>query len=152
MILLCGNEVGVMALRYFWKIESVICYCEKTRKTADAFNFKQLKDLSGIKDKTILSVHGRDIVPKVVLEKNQCFNIHPYLYCYKGADPIGRAIKEGNFNASVGLHKMTDKVDEGPLVCEVFKQIVLSKSKEAVYKQLYPLYTACFKVFECVSS
>jgi methionyl-tRNA formyltransferase len=87
----------------------------------------------------ILSVHSRKIIPNSVLDQIQCYNVHPYLYAYKGADPVGKAIAEGNCMASVGMHKMTEVIDSGELLIEEFCYVKLT-TREDVYRQLYPLY------------
>lgn len=96
------------------------------------------------RESVIVSVHGREIVTSAWLDAYECYNIHPYLYCYKGADPIGRAMKDGNRHASVGLHKMTKEVDRGEVLFEVFTELKNLNSYNSVYNQLYPLYHACF--------
>lgn len=141
MVLLCGNKVGLMALEYF-KPEYVIGYTSMMN-----FSNTTMADLVWIKPTKVLSVHGREIVPKWALERHECYNIHPYLYFAKGKDPIGKALIEENEYASVGLHKMTEKVDEGEVIAEYFTKVTLD-SRDKVYEQLYPLYFACFKRFE----
>lgn len=90
----------------------------------------------------LLSVHGREIVRGEILEmpRMAAVNIHPYLYCYKGAHPVGRALKERNFRASVGVHLMTSKIDEGKVLREEFMNVEPAASEEEIYNKLYPLY------------
>jgi methionyl-tRNA formyltransferase len=95
----------------------------------------------------MLSVHYRKILSNEVLKipKIASINIHPYLYAYKGADPIGRAINENNWKASVGCHIMTDIVDSGEVVVEFFKDVIASNNRAEIYNQLYPLYSEVIK-------
>ena len=67
-------------------------------------------------------------------------NVHPCLYAYKGTNPIGRMLKDGKTRASVGVHKMTDKVDEGKLIVEEFVSVEGQDSVVGIYNALYPVY------------
>lgn len=91
----------------------------------------------------LLSVHHRKIIPRKVFEipKIASINVHPYLYKYKGADPIGRAIIDSNWNASVGCHHITEQVDSGDVVCELFFDVEPSKNRCDMYNQLYIYYS-----------
>lgn len=90
----------------------------------------------------LVSVHGREIVPKRLLGIPLLggINAHPCLYRYKGANPVGRLLQEGNSKASVGVHCMTEKVDEGEVLAEEFVQVEGKDTVEAVYNALYPYY------------
>lgn len=91
----------------------------------------------------LVSVHGKEIVGAGLLKLPRfgAVNLHPYLYKYKGADPVGRALKDGEFRASVGAHLMEEKVDEGYVVAEEFIDVSGAKSAEEVYNRLYPCYS-----------
>ena len=134
-----------MALEYFKC--PCIPYCEETQEKAKELKLQTLRLKDLVERDKLLSVHGREIVPDSILEKLDCFNIHPYLYCYKGSKPIKRAIDSGNRFASVGLHRMTREIDQGEVICEYFTKVDLD-SEERVYEQLYPLYKAMFIRFE----
>jgi methionyl-tRNA formyltransferase len=90
-----------------------------------------------------LSVHGREIVKPSILKlpKHGCLNVHPYLYKYKGVDPVGRALKDGEFRASVGIHMIDDKIDSGKVLLEEFVDVAGSKSSDDIYNKLYPYYS-----------
>jgi methionyl-tRNA formyltransferase len=90
----------------------------------------------------LLSVHGREIVGRRLLEmpKLGAINVHPFLYKYKGANPVERALTDGEKRGSVGVHFMTERVDEGPVVCEEFIELPAVASVVEVYNLLYPLY------------
>ncbi|MDP8298862.1 MAG: formyltransferase family protein [Candidatus Tantalella remota] len=90
----------------------------------------------------VLSVHCREIVGGDILgrAKNGGINVHPYLYKYKGADPVVRALKDGEYKASVGVHRMTDIVDEGEVLFEEYLDVTGAETPQEVYVMLYPLY------------
>lgn len=150
MILLCGQEVGVKALRFF-RPRFTVCYDEKTKTAAKELKIPQYSKLTldnlTEKEDVLLSVHGREIVREPWLSK-KAFNIHPYLYCYRGADPIGKAIEAENTHASVGLHRMTEKVDSGEVLFQAYCDVKNMGTHDEVYRQLYPLYYACFEAFK----
>ena len=84
--------------------------------------------------------HGRQIIKSLwILNKLKAINMHPCLYKYKGADPIKRLLEDKSKKASVGVHWMTEKVDEGMVITEHFKEII-SDTTIGVYNELYPLY------------
>lgn len=93
----------------------------------------------------LLCVHGRRILPQRVLDSYLMggYNVHPYLREYPGADPIGRALADGNREASVCAHRMTERVDDPSLIVAE-RRIVIPRekfvSRGSVYKVLYPLY------------
>lgn len=91
----------------------------------------------------LLCVHGRAIIPKEIYSKPEIasINVHPYLYAYPGKDPIGRAIKDKNWHASVGCHYITDVVDGGQVVKEIFFDVQPSDNRADIYNQLYPYYS-----------
>ena len=91
----------------------------------------------------LLCVHGRKILPRSIFEKPRiaAINVHPYLYMYKGADPIGRAIKDQNWKASVGCHHITETVDGGAVIKEMFVDVQPSNIRAEIYNQLYPYYS-----------
>jgi methionyl-tRNA formyltransferase len=90
----------------------------------------------------LLCVHGREIVPAelIRLPRLAAVNVHPYLYKYKGADPVGRALRDKEWHASVGAHRMTAIVDSGEVLSEVFVDIQESECVEQIYNRLYPVY------------
>lgn len=86
--------------------------------------------------------HGRKILPKSLFESVKCINIHPCLYKYKGVKPVKRLIEDKNPRASVAVHFMTEKIDKGKTIVELFTRIdgVGQMSEIQVYTKLYPLY------------
>jgi methionyl-tRNA formyltransferase len=97
--------------------------------------------LSVLKDarvKHLVCCHGKRIIRGKLLSLG-CLNLHPCLYRYKGKDPIVRLIADNNRKASVGVHWMSEKIDEGDVIVELYKEVELD-SVIGVYNQLYPLY------------
>jgi methionyl-tRNA formyltransferase len=90
----------------------------------------------------LVSVHGREIVPPALLARPAlgAINVHPCLSRYKGRDPIGRLLADGHSRASVGVHVMTERVDEGPVLAEEFVDVTGCTTHDAVYNRLYPSY------------
>lgn len=148
-----GNQAGMFgvlaALATGCKILSAVSYSESVSKLLARMNIpvaKNIHDSQFIRKlKTsdlLLCVHGREIVPQKILDlpKSGAVNVHPYLHKYKGADPIGRALKDGDFHASVGAHRMSAEVDAGDILVEEFLEIGPADSVEEVYNRLYPVY------------
>ena len=84
--------------------------------------------------------HGRQIIKPRLLGSMKAINTHPCLYKYKGAEPIRRLLEDKNTKASVGVHWMAEKVDEGEVIVEDFKEVT-GTTMEGVYNELYPLYS-----------
>lgn len=91
----------------------------------------------------LVCVHGREIVPKGLLELPRigCINVHPCLSQYKGANPVQRLLADGGKIASVGVHRMTEVVDGGEVLAEMFVDIGDCNSVEEIYNELYPYYS-----------
>jgi len=92
----------------------------------------------------LVSVHCREIVPKKLLELPHLggINVHPCLYRYKGSNPIDRLLQDGCTRASVGVHRMTESVDEGEVLAEEFVDVAGKRSVDEVYNVLYPFYAS----------
>lgn len=90
----------------------------------------------------LVCVHGREFVHQELLRlpRDGAINVHPCLYAYKGARPIERWLQDGNTKASVGIHRMGEKIDEGEVLVEEFMEIREKLSVREVYNSLYPLY------------
>ena len=124
-----ARQAGCMGLLTLiadgYNIIGVVPYDESVKRIAEEFlinTFKSIKDDVAIervkKSDIIVSVHGREVVSTKILEMVPLggINVHPCLYKYKGADPINRMLSDGETHASVGVHFMTDKVDDGPVI------------------------------------
>jgi len=107
--------------------------------------FKSIKDARPGAYDILICVHGREIVPKEFLESLKWggLNVHPCLWKYKGANPIGRLIQNKDSVASVGCHRMTEKLDEGEVLYETKVRLPIAGdllTSPDVYSILYPLY------------
>jgi len=91
----------------------------------------------------LVSVHGRRIIGNNILSLFRLggMNVHPCLYKYKGANPIEKLLEDGETKASVGVHKMTEKVDGGTVITEIFTDVRDCKTVVEVYNKLYPTYS-----------
>ncbi|MFC1667056.1 formyltransferase family protein [Candidatus Omnitrophota bacterium] len=149
-----GRQAGVIGalsmLSMRHEILRAVSYSDDLKEILNIFNIpmnKSINDKDFIEDlkkvDLLISVHGREIVKKDILKlpKYGAINLHPYLYKYKGADPIGRALKDKNFKASVGAHFMTEEADEGEVLIEEFIDVSGSESVTAIYNMLYPYYS-----------
>ncbi|MBI2113113.1 MAG: hypothetical protein HYT50_00850 [Candidatus Wildermuthbacteria bacterium] len=96
--------------------------------------------LEGLRADLFLCCHGRQIIKPRILNMCKAINVHPCLYQYKGADPIGRLLQDKNTKASVAVHWMAKEVDAGKVIVENFMDIT-SSTVEGVYNELYPLYS-----------
>ena len=90
----------------------------------------------------LVCVHGRERVPNELLALPRLggINVHPCLSAYPGARPIERFLADGGSRASVGVHRMTDQLDAGPVILEEFVEVAGLRTLEAVYHALYPWY------------
>jgi len=100
-----------------------------------------VRELLGRAD-LLVSVHGREIVPEDLLRLpvHGGINVHPCLSAYKGVHPIERLLREQNPTASVGVHRMTSRVDAGETLVEQFVDVAGKRSADEVYNTLYPVY------------
>lgn len=160
-----GKQAGIIgALTVLSKghtILSAVSYSDDLDSVLSGFDvplFKSIKDEKFIGSlcgcDLLLSVHGREIVPQVIIKTPRlgAVNVHPFLYKYKGADPIGRALADKEPKGSVGVHYMTDKVDEGEVIAEEFVDVSGITSVDGVYNRLYPYYSkAILKALEKLS-
>lgn len=148
-----GKQAGIVGalaiLSNGNKILSAVSYSEDLAKILNIFKiplYKSINDKRFItslrKADILLSVHGREIIRENILKfpKYGAVNLHPYLYKYKGANPVERALKDREFKASVGAHVMEGRVDEGEVLFEEFINVAGSSSAEEVYNKLYPSY------------
>lgn len=160
-----GKQAGIIgALTVLSKghtILSAVSYSDDLHSVLSGFDvplFKSIKDEKFIDSlrgcDLLLSVHGREIVPQAIIKTPRlgAINVHPFLYKYKGADPIGRALADKEPKGSVGVHYMTDKVDEGEVIAEEFVDVSGIMSVDGVYNKLYPYYSkAILKALEKLS-
>lgn len=160
-----GRQAGVIgvltALAKGNNIVAAVSYSDDLKAVLDSFDiavYKTIRDKDFIRSLSdadlLLSVHGREIVKSDMLKLPRfgALNVHPYLYKYKGADPVGRALRDGEFKASVGAHIMQERVDEGPVLVEDFVDVSGAGSVLEIYNRLYPHYAAVIsKALDIVS-
>jgi len=152
IVFLGGKQAGVIGLLTLLargdKVSTVVAYDDYVRMIAtEQFG---LPTFSSVKNvdwdmpwDLIVSVHGREIVPNDILASTRLggINVHPCLYACKGAKPVAKFLKSTAYpKASVGVHWMTDRVDEGEVIHEVFVDVVGCKTEVEVYNALYPYY------------
>ena len=142
--------VGLLALAAArWEIGHVVAYDVEVAGVARALGLPversvhaqaSVEALRGAD--LLVSVHGREIVPDALLRlpHGGGVNVHPCLYAYPGADPVGRLLADGNPRASVGVHRMTAEVDAGEVLVEEFVDVAAETSVAGVYNALYPAY------------
>lgn len=165
IVFMGGSQAGIIGaltvLAGGNEISAAVGYSDELRNILKFLHipvYKSIKEEGFIKklkrSNLLLSVHGREVVEPALLNlpKLRAVNIHPYLYKYKGADPVGRALKDKEFHASVGAHLMEEKVDEGRVLVEEFIDANGARSRAEIYNQLYPLYAKMIlKVLDMVS-
>ena len=156
-----GNQAGIIGalalLAKGHKILSVVSYSKNLTNILNLFRIRLYKSvneknfINDLKQSDLLfSVHGKEIVKPSLLKLPRYggINIHPYLYKYKGKNPIERALKYKNFKASVGAHAMINKIDQGKVLVERFVDVSEAKSVQEIYNQLYPYY--CLIILEAL--
>jgi methionyl-tRNA formyltransferase len=152
--LMAGKQAGVIGLLTILtkshKILSVVAYDELVKMVCEQYNIKifdSIKDKGFLeylkKSDLLVSVHGREIITKELLDLPRigCINVHPCLYKYKGKDPIKRLLEDGENKASVGVHYMNETVDKGELIIEEFVNVKDLKDVVSIYNRLYPYYS-----------
>ncbi len=150
-----GRQAGVMGLLAVVasgnEVKAAVSYSPQTDVLLGLMGvpvFKSVKAPEFVKalkkSDLLVSVHGREIVRRelLMLPRFGGVNVHPYLYRYKGADPVGRALRDKNYKASVGVHVMTEKVDSGRVLVEEFENIKGVKSPDEAFNRLYSHYAS----------
>lgn len=161
VVFMGGKQAGCIGLLSLLaagcEIITVVVYDELIETLAEKLDLKKNDSIKEEKVKKILSksdilvsVHGREIVPKDLFElpKLGGINVHPCLYKYKGKNPIERLLEEGVTKASIGIHYMAEDVDSGEVIIEREVDVSGKKSVEEVYNQLYPYYA--FSIIEAI--
>lgn len=148
-----GRQVAIIgALTILSKGNSILSAVSYSDDLTHILNIFGISLYTSINDKgfirtlsesdVLLSVHGREVVNADLLKlpKFGAINVHPYLYKYKGADPVERALKDNNFRASVGVHTMEEAIDEGKVIVEEFVDVSGATTAIEIYNRLYPYY------------
>ena len=148
-----GQQAGCIGLLSLLAVDcdiiSTVAYDNNVKMLAEELKiptFSSIHEkqfLDSVKEADLLfSVHGRQIVPKKILDMPSlgCVNVHPCLYKYKGANPIQRMLNDNNSKASIGIHYMVEDVDSGELIIEEFIDTT-GRTVLEVYNELYPYYS-----------
>lgn len=147
-----GKQAGIIGMLTIlargYKIIAAVSYSDDLTNILNIFGiplYKSINDKGFIRvlgeSDVLLSVHGREIVKRELrLPKYGAINIHPYLYKYKGPNPVEKALRDGQFKASVGAHLMEEHIDRGKILVEEFIDVSGSNSVEEIYNRLYPYY------------
>jgi methionyl-tRNA formyltransferase len=156
VIFLGGKQAGVIGLLTTiasgCEIKAVVTSSDLVRQLAlrlglPVYNTVMQSEVINLLQETdlIVSVHSREIIPDGLLSIPRLggINVHPCLSTYKGKDPIRRFLKDGCTKASVGVHKMTENVDMGESLAEIFIDIDRNNINTIgeVYNMLYPVYS-----------
>lgn len=114
----------------------------------ESINSKESEEhLGSLAADLLICVHGRQIVKNNILQipKKGCVNVHPCLSKYKGADPVKRMLEDGEKKASVGVHRMIEKIDAGEVIEEIFVDVEGCNTIIEIYNVLYPIYSIALK-------
>jgi methionyl-tRNA formyltransferase len=156
VVFLGGKQAGIIGLlttiAIGCQIKAVVTVSSIVRELAGQFNlpiYHSVKQDELIKIlpqvDLMVSVHSREIIPMSLLNTTKLggINIHPCLKVYKGKNPIQRFLEGEERQASVGVHWMTDNVDMGKTIYEIFIDIDRQKVNGVieVYNILYPYYS-----------
>ena len=145
----CVGLLTVAAARC--RILGVVAYDEEVTRIAEGLRLASCRSIHDAlvrdwlaRSELLVSVHGREIVPPALLSlpRHGGINAHPCLWAYKGASPVERLLRDRNPRASVGVHRMTQRLDEGEVLAEEFVDVPGAQRPESVYNALYPLYAS----------
>ena len=149
-----GKQAGCVGLLTMlaagYKVSGVVAYDELTHQLAAELHLPSFSSIAQLEvdellasSDVLVSVHGKEIVLKNKFEAPRlgAINVHPCLYAYKGALPVKRLLADGNTRASVGVHRMTENVDEGEVLVEEVVDVAGLQSSGEVYNALYPYYS-----------
>ena len=149
-----GKQAGCVGLLTLLavacKISGIVAYDSIVERLAIALHLPTFSSIMQSEVEQLLSksdllvcVHGKEIVPSRLLQLPRLggINAHPCLSAYKGADPVNRLLRDGKTLASVGVHRMTERVDEGEVMAEDFIDVAGKQSVDEVYNALYPHYS-----------
>ena len=149
-----GRQAGCVGLLTMlaagYAIRGVVAYDSLVSNLASKFglpiygSIKRPEVAELLRDCDVLvSVHCREIVPKELLDLPRVgsVNAHPCLFLYKGSSPVQKLIRDKGKFASVGVHRMTEVVDEGEVLSELYTNVEGAGSVKEVYNELYPFYS-----------
>ncbi len=149
-----GKQAGcvglLMAMAANCNVVAVVAYDDMVKGLAeklslsvyDTINHPRVEHILYGSD-LLLCVHGKEVVSQKLLALPRLggVNVHPCLWKYKGAHSVERALEKKEPSASVGAHRMSEVVDSGEVLEEMFVDITGKTSVEEVYNALYPYYS-----------
>ena len=148
-----GKQAGCIGLLTLlsqgYEVRCVVAYGQMVSNLASALGFLvydtiKHPDIPALLEGAdlLLSVHCREFVPLALLKIPRLggLNVHPCLSKYKGASPIQHFMDDSGKVASVGVHRMTEILDEGEILSELYLDVNGCATAEEVYNELYPIY------------
>lgn len=146
-IILCTRRnVGLYSLSFLVSLGynvRVITDDENVKWLASVLNCELVDfDTMGVCS-LLLSVHWHKIIELKDLQYGRAVNIHPCLYKYPGHNPIKKYIKNGDTQASVESHVMTDVIDEGEVIHQEFFETKKCHNYADFYNQAVDKYLKC---------
>ena len=128
----------------------VVSYGDIGAEIAKLLYFPVYRSLGEAEEKMsgdlLLSVHGREIVPRETLRRFRYggINVHPCYYDFPGANPIRRWShahrNKTERELEVVAHTMTAKIDRGIPLAREYCVLDPGESEEKIYNSLYPVY------------
>ncbi len=158
-IFVSEDDHCLIDLLYLWiagelnvKIPFVLSNSEKHRKLLSQHNIpfyyvpaskenrREKELLSYALDSTDFLVLARYMLvlsPEFLLKYNKdIINIHHgFLPAFKGADPYGRALKEGVKVIGATAHFVSDKLDEGPIISQEVEHVSHKDNRQALIRK-----------------
>jgi len=158
-IFLSEDDHCLIDLLYLWiagelnvRIPFVLSNSEKHRKLLSQHNIpfyyvpaskenrREKELLSYALDSTDFLVLARYMLvlsPEFLLKYNKdIINIHHgFLPAFKGADPYGRALKEGVKVIGATAHFVSDKLDEGPIISQEVEHVSHKDNRQALIRK-----------------
>lgn len=150
VIFLGGRQAGLIGLLTLKAMDcpiiSAVCYDDNLKSAAGKLgivSYGSIREVPSWTADIVVSVHGREIVPKEIfsIPRHGAINVHPCLYKYPGKNPVKRMLKDHETLASVGIHRMTTELDEGEVIKELFVDVTGKNTVDAIYNALYPVYS-----------
>lgn len=146
VILLTRRNVGIYSLSLLaalgYKVK-VITDDENVKWLANVLNC-ELVDFETMGEyDLLLSIHWHKFIDKKYFEYGSAINIHPCLFKYPGHNPVKQYIKNGDTQASVESHWMTEKIDEGEVIHQEFFETKKCHNYADFYNQCVDKYFKC---------
>jgi len=146
-IILCTRRnVGLYSLTFLVSLGydvRVITDDENVKWLANILNC-ELVDFENMGEyDLILSVHWHKFIDKKYFEYGSAINIHPCLFKYPGSNPIRQYIRNGDTQASIESHWMTEVIDKGEVVHQEFFETKKCHDYAEFYNQCVDKYLKC---------